>query len=361
MYLKSLYLNNFRLFEEAYVEFCPEVNWISGQNAMGKTTLLEAIYLLSTGTSFRSHQLSNLIRHGASHFYLEAHFVKHEISQRLRLSYSKAERRIYINNSCYPSLSALYGVLFSIAYSPEDICLINGAPQERRRLIDTQLGQIDPLYLHHLSRYQRAMRQRNYLLKAKNVLSIESWEYEMATSAAYIVQKRLPLIETLQKHAAPIHRLIAGHQPDLTLSYRPFGRLDGSGWHEQALRQHYLEQYQKHRPREIALASTLVGPHKDDISITIGEKDARFFASEGQQRSCAASLRLAQWQQLQQASELAPLMLIDDFGVSLDAMRCQRLLEQLNSCSQLFLTSTMPLPDSLKSKPHKMIEIPAVT
>jgi DNA replication and repair protein RecF len=351
MYLKSLYLNNFRLYEEAHIEFCPGVNWISGRNAIGKTTVLEAIHLLATGSSFRTHQMSHLIRHGADYFYLEAQFVKHGIDQRLRLSYSQRERRIFINNNSCNSLSGLCGNLLCIALCPDDLSIINGAPQERRRLLDAQLSQVNPLYLHHLTRYQRAMKQRNYLLKAKSLISIESWEYEMAVSAAYLLQQRLLLATELQKHALPLHRIIA--EEDLTLGYRPYGRV---GISQISLQQQYIEQYQRNRPREIAMAMTLVGPHKDDMTIAIGDKEARFFASEGQQRSCAAALRLAQWQQLQHATELPPLMLVDDITANLDEARCTRLYSQFAGMSQLFLTSTHAIPEMLTKSQYRMID-----
>ena len=184
VYLKSLYLHNFRLYEEVYVEFSPGINWIYGRNASGKTTMLEAIHLLASGRSFRTNQLANLIRHDCPHFYLEAHFEKHGIAQKLRMVHSSKERKISINNTQCSSVSSLVGVLLSVVLSPDDLSLISGAPQERRQFLDAQLSQVDPLYLHHLSRYQRAMRQRNTLLKTKKIGSIEGWEYEMATSAA---------------------------------------------------------------------------------------------------------------------------------------------------------------------------------
>jgi len=355
VYLKSLYLHNFRLYEEDYVEFSPGINWIYGRNASGKTSMLEAIHLLASGRSFRTHQLTNLIRHDCPHFYLEALFEKHGIAQKLRMVHSSKERKISINNTQCSSVSSLMGVLLSVVLSPDDLSLISGAPQERRQFLDAQLSQVDPLYLHHLSRYQRAMRQRNTLLKTKKLSSIEGWEYEMATSAAYLLQKRLPLIQLLQSQSTPLHQAIANEQVMLSLDYRATGKIEGS---PAQFRQQYMEQYKKNRDREIILASTLVGPHKDDMTIAIGGQEARYYASEGQQRSCATALRLAEWHLLSTSSEERPLMLIDDIGASMDSERCQRLFLQINELSQVFISSTQPIPDELRAKEHKVI-IPA--
>lgn len=352
VYLKSLYLHNFRLYEEAYIEFSPGVNWINGKNASGKTTLLEAIYLLTSGRSFRTHQLTNLIRHESAHFYLEAHFVKHEIAQKIRIIFSAKEKKIFINNTQCTSSSNLAGLLLSVIYSPDDLNLISGAPQERRQFLDAQLGQVDPLYLHHLNRYQRAMRQRNMLLKNKNLSSIAGWEYEMANSAAYLLKKRLPLVEQLQAEATPIYQQISDEDISLTLSYRTTGKIEGLPIH---FRDQYIAQYQKNREKEMILAATLIGPHKDDMAITLGGKEARYFASEGQLRSCAAALRLSEWNLLHTNSEEMPLMLIDDITTSLDAERCRRLFSQINRLSQVFVSSTLSIPEELKRYEHKEI------
>lgn len=346
MLLRSLYLHNFRLYEEARFSFSEQHNCICGENAIGKTSLLEAIHYLITGRSFRTHQTANLIRHGAGYFYLEAHFVKHGIEQRLKVSYSKKERRIWLNNTPYPSSASIFGSLLGVVFSPDDLNLISGAPEERRQYLDTQLSQVDPLYLHHLSRYFRAMRQRNHLLKSQNLHTIESWEWEMATSASYLLHKRLQLIEQLQLQAQQIYSQIAAAEGSekLQLSYRSGTKVFAIAETTHDFRDYYLAQFQKNRQRELLLATTLSGPHKDDLTFSLDGKEARYFASEGQKKSCAAALRLAEWHSLRAAADgEAPLMLIDDIGVSLDEKRYARLLQQLEGFGQVFLTATEKL------------------
>jgi DNA replication and repair protein RecF len=347
MRLRSLYVSNFRLYAEERFTFSPDDNFICGPNAVGKTSLLEAIYFLISGRSFRTHYTANLIRHGAAQFFLDARFSKRGVGQRLRIAYSKKERKIWLNNTLCPSASGLFGVLLGVVLAPDDLNLIVGPPQERRQYLDSQLAQVDPLYLYHLTRYARAMRQRNHLLKAKAIHSIEGWEWEMAISATYIAQRRAELLAILQGYAHQSYSQLLGARSaeQLLLAYRcSSGKGDAHLGDTQSCREHYLGQFHKNRPRELLLAATVVGPHKDDIALQLGDKEVRAFASEGQMRSCAAALRLAEWHALRQAAEGEdPLMLIDDFGISLDSERSRRLLSQLEGVSQLFITSTVPL------------------
>lgn len=352
MQLKSLYLHNFRLYTEAFFEFSPNLNMICGQNAAGKTSLIEAIHFLASGSSFRTHQVLNLIRAGASNFYLEAHFVKHGIEQSLKIFHSGKERKIFLNTTRCASASSLVGLLLSVAFSPGDIELVKGPPQGRRQFLDAQLSQADPLYLYYTNRYSRAMRQRNCLLKGRNTHSIESWEHEMALSGAYILQKRLRLIDELQPLTSQLYQAIGKEVSPLSLEYRSASKPPED---PAALIQHYLELYEKNRTREMALAATLVGPHKDDLIISIGGQEARYFASEGQMRSCAAALRLAEWQRLYAITEEKPLMLLDDVATSLDHQRYLRLFEQFDPLGQIFLTATEEPPTGHNKHERKLI------
>lgn len=358
MQLKSLYLHNFRLYSEAYFEFSPRLNLICGRNAAGKSSLLEAIHFMATGTSFRTRQLPNLFRNGTSNFYLEAFFIKHGIEQCLKIIHTGKERRIFLNATRCSSMSGLIGLLLSVAFSPDDIELIKGPPQGRRQFLDSQLGQADPLYLYYSNRYNRSMRQRNCLLKGKNSRSIESWEHEMAISGAYLVQKRLKLIEELQPVTTMLYRTIGNEPSPLTLEYRSTGKLpdDPSAFHR-----HYIEHYEKNRMREMMLAATLVGPHKDDLAIYIGNQEARYFASEGQMRSCAAALRLAEWQRLYTTTEDKPLMLLDDVTTGLDSNRCRSLFNCLEPLGQIFLTATEEPQNCLPNTERKLILLEPVS
>lgn len=344
MYLTALYLHNFRLYEEACFEFSPGVNVIRGANARGKTSLLEAVYFLMTGHSFRTTQTKDLIRHGAAYFYLEATFFKHGVEQRMRVYYSQAEKRITYNSTPNTSLNSLLGILQGAVIHPDDAAIVKGAPAVRRQLLDIRLSQADPLYIHHLTRYDRAMRQRNHLLRAKNHAAIDSWEYEMSNAAAYIAQQRSRVVEALSSAGQEHYGILCGGKEKLHLSYKANGLGNAPLNDMNSTRELYRSQYSRHRAREMDLGATLTGPHKDDVLIMLGDNDARSFASEGQQRSCVAALRLAEWSSLNAALHETPLMLIDDLGMSLDSMRRKHLLGQFENLGQVFVSTTDEIP-----------------
>lgn len=328
MKLKSLYLKNFRNYAEALIPFSPKLNFIYGKNAQGKSNLLEAIHLLITGRSFRTHHLTDLIRFGASAFFLEAHFEKNGVEQRLSLSFDGKKKLLIYNATPLPSFSALLGILNGVILAPEDHELIKGGPASRRHFLDLQLACESPLYLHHLSRYNRAMRHRNLLLRRKQFETIGIWEEQLADSADFLTRKRRATTEELAKEEAVVEDL-----DKMALFYQTTAPLDND------IKAYYLKQYGRHRSREAEQGNTLFGPHRDDLLIKIEGQEARFFASEGQTRSCVTSLRLAQWGRLQRISREMPILCIDDVGISLDSNREKILYQQLTSFGQVFITS----------------------
>lgn len=337
MHLRSLYLKHFRSYQEAFFEFSPHLNVICGPNAQGKTTVLEAIHLLMLGRSFRSGAVSELIRQDSSSFFIEALFNKHDINQTLRFYFDEKEKRILHNQTQIHNLSGLLGLIQGVVMTPDDVNLVKGAPQLRRQFMDVQIAQIDPLYVHHLTRYIRAMRQRNQLLKQKKLETIESWEHELALAAVYLMQKRRQTIEALQVFCRAFYAHLTQEMEELTLTYCPSGTKSQD---PETMKQEYLQLLSKQRQRELILGYTLSGPHKDDLSICIGGKEARQYASEGQQRSCVTALHFGEWQQLKTMADSLPLFMIDDVAISLDENRRRRLLEQLASLGQVFLTTT---------------------
>jgi DNA replication and repair protein RecF len=337
MYLRSLHLQQFRNYEDAYFEFVPGLNLICGPNAQGKTSLLEAIHYLMIGRSFRSSQHQDVIKIGTPSFYLEALFCKHTIDQKLRFYISSKERKIFYNSTALPNLANLLGILQGVVMTPDDVQLVKGAPALRRQFLDIQIAQVDPLYVHHLTRYAKAMRQRNQLLKQRKTATLEVWEHEMAQAAAYIVKCRRHTIQALQEPCQTFYAYLTQETEHLSLDYRHGA---SSCQNEQEIRTFYLHQFHKQRDRELLLGQTLSGPHKDDVWVGIGGRDVRYFASEGQQRSCVIALHVGEWQSLKQATEDIPLFMVDDVGISLDEKRREKLMKQLASLGQVFLTTT---------------------
>ena len=175
LYLRNLYLRQFRRYEEVHFQFNPTINSIVGPNAHGKTTILEAIQFLMSGRSFRTQQPSDLIRHEQNYFYIEADFIKQGIQQTLKISYDGKERKIVHNSTVCQSSTNLLGLLQGVVVIPDSASLVKGSPLLRRHFLDLQIAQVDPLYVHHLTRYARAMRQRNVLLKRKDLATIHGW------------------------------------------------------------------------------------------------------------------------------------------------------------------------------------------
>lgn len=344
MFLQTLYLRNFRNYEEESFTFCPNINLIEGGNAQGKTNLLEAIYLLSCGRSFRTPHLSDLIRHGETFFYLEAHFIKDGIAQTLKMSFDGKLRKMQYNNTEYSGFSNLLGILQSVLYVPEDISIVAGAPNERRRFIDLHIAQFDPVYVHHLMRYFKAMKQRNSLLRQKSEAAIEAWEKSMAASACYLIKKREETIASLNPQISQCMSELSENDDTLELFYQP-SILFSTAQKDPV--EFFQMQFAKNRAREMHIGATLIGPHRDDLHILINGRHAKLFASEGQKRCCVAAIRLAEWNRLHQMIGSQPLMGVDDFGIHLDSRRNRYLQEKVKKLGQTFLTSPSFIPDAL--------------
>jgi len=329
--LKKLYLHHFRNLSQVEITFSPGVNWITGKNAQGKTNLIEALYLLSSGRSFRTPHLSQLIQKGAGYFYLEAEIEKAGVVQTLKISFDGENKKVQYNASQYSHFTPLIGLVPHVLYAPEDIALITGAPCFRRKFINLHLAQYDPLYLHHLARYHKAMRQRNELLRKKTEETIEPWEISMAHSAQYLMEKRQLFIQQLRAPLQNYMNALSSETDHLEIQYQSSLPLSDQ--------ETLLKQWQKNRSKELYIGSTLYGPHRDDLYFAIGDFSAKSFASEGQKHSIIASVRLAQIEHLQKYSDSAPLFSVDDFGAHLDQTRQENFQRKLSELGQIFLTS----------------------
>lgn len=348
MEVSRLILRNFRCYEEVEIPLAGGVNLIHGKNGAGKTSLLEAFYLLSTGRSFLTPHLSNLVRKEMPHFYVEAHFIRDGVEQMLSIGFDGKNRRIHYNNTLFQNFSHVLGILPSVLYSPKDSTLITGTPQERRRFLNIQLAQTNPLYVHHLMRYHKAMKHRNALLKVKSEAAIESWERMMGESARFLMQKRSELTELLRPKVELFAKELSDDEDFFDLHYEPSISLKRMDQIEELLA--------KQRPKELIIGSTLIGPHRDDLHITYKKKEAKNFASEGQKRTCIAALKIAEWEVLKKQTETTPLFAIDDFGVHLDPKRTEVLQEKLNHLGQVLLTAPTSSEEGLHIENGKLLQ-----
>lgn len=337
MHIHSLDLHHFRSYESQRLQFCPGINILYGPNATGKTTVLEAIYLFLSGRSFRPSQSTDWIQKQASHFALEITFDKHEMEHHLRMYQDAHQKHLFYNHSPLQTTASLLGILQGVVMTPDDVKLIKGAPQERRSFLDFQLAQVDPLYVHYLTRYSRAMRQRNQLLKQKRTDTITSWEQEMAKASAYIISKRELLAQSLQNSAQKWYQLLSSSSEAFAIHYKASAK-DLSG--PAQIQDELLKKLYSLRSKELLLGYSLTGPHKEELEFFLDEKEVKFFASEGQQRTYLTALRLAEWEELLMRSECKPIMMIDDVGLGLDSARQKKLFSALQQMGQVFLTTT---------------------
>lgn len=346
MFLKQLYARNFRNFDEINVSFVDGVNEVIGDNAQGKTSLLEALFLCMTASSFRSLHLKELIRHSQKGFFVEASFDKCDVSHQVGISYDGEKRRVFLNGAPCDTPTVLLGLMPGVASTPDDIALIKGQPALRRRYLDLMIAQIDPVFVHHLSRYMRALRQRNVLLKQKQAESLACWEEELARSAAYITLMRKKASLYLNQKAGEYFQAFSTDRLPFELSYNASIHLSDD---LEALRRAFTQEFVKKRAQELHLGVTLVGPHRDDLQILIGRKAAREFASIGQSALAACAMRLAEWHYLQLETRMRPLMIVDDFGSALDATRKKLLFAELKQLGQLFLSSHSSIQENMAS------------
>jgi len=325
MHLKTLRLRNFRNFSNCEVSFHPHLNVICGNNAQGKTNLLEAIFLLSTGRSFRTPHLSDLITYNKKFFLVEATFCKDDVDQYLLLYFDGKTKKLKYNSTLFPSFSPLLGLLPAVLHSTLDSQLIF-SPSYRRRFLNFHLAQETPLYVHHLARFLQALKQRNTLLKSKNFTSIESFEEEMAKSATFLTEKRIELIEDIRQATIKYMQIISNKREMVDIKYNT--SVDIS----------YLQKLRENRLKEAKLGFTIYGPHKDDFQLTLENKAAKFFASEGQKRTISLALRFAEWERLKRKTEDA-FMQIDDLQMNLDYNRINLIKTALSGFSQVFITT----------------------
>ncbi len=349
MKLVSLYVRNFRPFSELSCEFSPGINQVIGQNGQGKTSILEAISLAMTTTSFRTAKLYDIIKHQSDGFFICVVFEKEGVRTELEISYDGQRKRLFCNKRPI-EVKALIGQLVGVISYPEIQNLIKGPPALRRHYLDVQIAEVDPIYMQHLSRYKAALKHRNVLLRQKNFATIHVWEHELALSAAYIACTREKIVEALCPLVAKSYHAISGKSIPLQLTYTTTAP---KGESEEGVARHYYEEYGRRRPLEAIKGSTCVGPHRDDLSVmrvsegcndgkSEGKSDGRLmrcFASEGEMRLAALALKFAEWQSLHERLKMPPLMLIDDFGAYLDAERRARLFAMVSELGgQVFLS-----------------------
>ena len=333
MHLAHIRLREFRNYARLDADFSPGFHLLLGGNAQGKTNLLEAIYLMATLRSFRGVGGAQMIRHSQSGYFVGGKVVgqgEHEI----KMYWSARERKLSLDGQAVRRLSDYFGVLRAVVFCTEDLQLVKGTSRIRRRFLDLLLAQTHRTYLPSLQRYTRALRSRNALLKRhdSDEAALEGFSRELVKLGEQLVTLRRELAPRLSALARLAYRRISHDAEELRLEYQ------GSVKHD------FSVELAQSRLRERAYRSTLIGPHRDELQLLLNDRSAAQFASEGQKRTLAIALKMAQAEYLAGIHGSPPILLIDDVMGELDVTRRSGflpLLERTNQAnSQVFMTAT---------------------
>ena len=346
MYLKHFIAQNYRNLEQFDVDFDPNVNIFIGQNAQGKTNLLEAIYFLALTRSHRTSSDKELIAFGQDFANISGHIYKSQVDVSLRVLLSKKGKKVWINRVEQAKLSKYVGQLNAILFSPEDLDLIKGAPSLRRRFMDQEFGQINAEYLYSAGKYKQVLQQKNNYLKqlasgaAHDTLFLDVLSDQLAGVAAEVIVRRFKFLHFLDNYAQNAYTSISSSNEKLKISYRPSVKDITEDDDVETVYQKLLASFQKNKQMELLKKTTLSGPHRDDIEFKLDGKDAHLYGSQGQQRTIALSVKLAEIQLVHHLTSEYPLLLLDDVMSELDHSRQSALLNYIHGKTQTFITTT---------------------
>ena len=345
MIIKSIELQNFRNYEDLNISFDEGTNIFYGDNAQGKTNILEAAYLSGTTKSHKCSKDKEMIRFGEQEAHIRTIVVKKEkeyqIDMHLKNNRSKG---IAINKVPIKKASELFGILNMVFFSPEDLNIIKNGPAERRRFLDSELCQLDKIYLSDLTTYNKILNQRNKLLKdmvyrpdLKDTLPV--WDMQLVETGRKIIRRRKQFVDELNEIVHDIHYRISGKKEDLLLQYEP------------SIEDIFFEdELSRVKERDMRQCMTSVGPHRDDLLFYIGEVDIRKFGSQGQQRTSALSLKLSEIELVKRSIHDTPVLLLDDVLSELDSNRQNYLLNSIHD-TQTLITCT-GLDEFVKNRFH---------
>lgn len=344
MRLTRLALHNFRVYDEALLLPPDGVTVLCGNNAQGKTALLEAVYLCCTGRSHRTARDKELIKWGRDESKISLKVQRRDGERDIDIELSQLRRKVIsVDSKPIERSGDLMGHVTGVLFSPEDLRIVKDGPNERRRFLDMLLSQIRPAYYFNLQRYLRALNQRGALLReaAANpalIATIPEWNDQLARYGAKIMELRREFLVKLGNYASGIHASLTSGKEKLAVGYQPSLGGDATG---ENLYNDLLEALQARAQSDLRRGVTSVGPHRDDITLNIDSADARVYASQGQQRCCALSLKLSEIEVIREAAGEAPILLLDDVMSELDPTRRRMLLEAFEGV-QTIVTCTDP-------------------
>ena len=334
MIIKSLEIADYRNYDSLHIDFSSGTNILYGDNAQGKTNILEAIYMSATTKSHKGSKDKDVVnfRKEEAHIrtYLEKEGIETRVYMHLRKNKSKG---IAIDGQKIKKAAQLLGLLNVVFFSPEDLSIIKNGPAERRRFVDMELCQLDQFYLYNLNNYNKIVNQRNKLLKdmyfnpsLRDTLNI--WDSQLVSFGSKIIERRKLFTEQLNEIIIEIHRKLSGGREDLLIQYEPDVMIED-----------YTRKLSVNQERDVKLKQTTTGPHRDDFSFLVGDIDIRKFGSQGQQRTAALSLKLSEIELVKKMTKDNPVLLLDDVLSELDSNRQNYLLSTIGDI-QTIITCT---------------------
>lgn len=334
MRLHHLTLTNYRNYESLSVSFNGQIHFFIGNNAQGKTNLLESIYLLALTKSHRTSKDRELIRWGADQAKIHCELTLFDRQVELDIDIFQQGKKVMINRIERKKISEFLGQLKVVLFAPEDLQLIKGSPVQRRRFMDRALGQLRPKYVNDLTQYQKVLQQRNQLLKdavrkPKLLQTIDLWDDQLIEYGSEVIKARETFIGNINEFAQKVHYDITEGKEQLTLSY------DAN-----CVADHLKDKIYKSRERDLHTGTTNIGPHRDELQFFINDIDAKVYGSQGQQRTVALSLKLAELEYMKQQMGDMPILLLDDVLSELDINRQRQLLDNIGDSIQTFVTTT---------------------
>lgn len=332
MNIESLELSNYRNYKNLYMDYSPKTNLLFGNNAQGKTNILEAIYICAAGRSHRGSKDKEEIKFGEDEAHIKININKNNINYRIDIHLKKNRPKgIAINGIPIKKTSELLGIFNVVFFSPEDLSIIKNGPSERRRFLDMELCQLNSIYVHSLICYNKILIQRNKLLKDFNFIkeskeTLDILDIQLIKYGKEIIRYREVFIDELKNIIKKISKDISGEY--ININYEKNIEIDK-----------YEEKLKNKRNEELKLKMTLIGPHRDDISFSIDGVDIRKFGSQGQQRTAALSLKLSEIELVKEKVKDTPVLLLDDVLSELDKKRQSKLLEYIGDI-QTVITCT---------------------
>ena len=350
MFIKRLQMLNYRNYNALDIELCPNVNVFMGDNAQGKTNILEAIYYCAFAKSHRTSKDKELINWNGEHAFISVDVGRERLDKRIDISILKdGKKSIRINKIKIKKIGELFGNFNVVMFSPEDLRIIKDSPGVRRKFIDMELCQLNPKYYYNLVQYNKVLNERNILLRNRSTSSemLEIYDMQLVEFGYNIIRERIKYIESLNKYAEKIHSDITSGKEKINFKYiSTIKDLEN-------IKENFYTLLEKNRSKDCDRGTTSIGPHRDDLKFYINDMNASF-GSQGQQRSLILSLKMAEIALIKKVTEEFPILLLDDVMSELDNHRQLKLLESIDEEVQTFMTTTSldhlsNLPPNLKT------------